>query len=119
VAITNRFMPNILVIRCNGKIVLLKMEEIEWIEAARNSIRIHHRSESILLKSSLDRILTELDGGIFVRIHRCTIVNLLHIRELRHWLRGNYQVLLHDGTQLLLSRTYRNQLFEVLGKPLG
>ena len=117
--ITNRFLPNFLTIRCNGKIVLLKMEDIEWIEAARNSVRIHRGAESILLKSSLDRILCELDGGIFVRIHRCTIVNLLHIRELRHWLRGNYQVLLHDGTQLLLSRTYRNQLFEILGKPLG
>jgi two-component system, LytTR family, response regulator len=119
VVITNRFLPNLLTIRCNGKIILLKMEEIEWIEAARNAVRIHHRSETILLKSSLDRILNELDGGIFVRIHRCTIVNLLHIRELRHWLRGNYQVMLNDGTQLQLSRNYRNHVFEILGKPLG
>lgn len=117
--ITNRFLPNILAIRCNGKILLLKMEDIEWIEAARNSVSIHHGMESILLKSSLARILTELDGGIFVRIHRRVIVNLLHIRELRHWLRGNYQVMLHDGTQLQLSRNYRHQLFEILGKPLG
>jgi two-component system, LytTR family, response regulator len=119
VAITQPYQANFLPIRCNGRIVILKAEDIGWVEAARNSVKIHHGAESILLKSSLEKILNELGNGIFVRIHRCTIVNLLHIRELRHWLRGSYQILLNDGTQLMLSRTYRNHLFEILGKPLG
>jgi two-component system, LytTR family, response regulator len=95
------------------------MEDSHWMEAARNSVRIHLRTESIVLKSSLDRILNEIDGGTFVRIHRGTIVNIFHIRELCHWLRGTYRVILTDRTDLLMSRTYRNQLFQLLGKPVG
>jgi two-component system LytT family response regulator len=113
--IDNRVMA----IRSNGRILLVNSDQISWVEAARNSVRIHLGEESYLLKSSLDRMEQQLNGGEFVRIHRCTIVNLNHIRELRHWLRGTYQVFLQDGTKLLLSRGYRDKLFSILGKPLG
>jgi two-component system LytT family response regulator len=113
--IDNRVMA----IRCNGRILLVNSEKISWVEAARNSVRLHLDGECYVLRSSLDRMEQQLNGGDFVRIHRCTIVNVNHIRELRHYLRGTYQVLLQDGTQLLLSRTYRDGLFRLLGKLLG
>jgi two-component system LytT family response regulator len=70
------------------------------------------------MKSTLDRLQDELDSRTFVRVHRSTIVNLNHIRELRHWLRGTYRIILEDGTQLLLSRNHKDHLFNTLGMPI-
>jgi two-component system LytT family response regulator len=46
------------------------------------------------------------------------MVNLDRVRELRPWSHGEYQVLLHDGTELTLSRSYRERLHALLGKSL-
>jgi two-component system, LytTR family, response regulator len=105
--------------RCNGSILLLKTELIERITAERNSVRVHAGQESFVLKTCLDRLEEELGDTVFIRIHRSTIVNVDHIRELRPWLRGRYRVIMRDGTQLILSRNYRDHFFKVIGKPLG
>jgi two-component system LytT family response regulator len=99
--------------------LLLKTDLIERITAERNSVRVHAGQESFVLKTCLDRLEEELENTVFIRIHRSTIVNLDHIRELRPWLRGNYRVILRDGTQLMMSRNYRKKFFEIVGKPLG
>ncbi len=105
--------------KINGSILLVKSESIEWVEAARNSVKVHMGEEAFVLKTCLDELQEKLNTSTFIRIHRATIVNVEHIRELRPWLRGTYRVVLLNGTHLLLSRNYRSHFFEVLGKPLG
>jgi len=56
-----------------------------------------------------------LDSRRFLRIHRSTIVNADRIKELRPWFHGEYIVLLKDGTELTLSRTYREKILSLLG----
>ncbi len=106
-------------VRSNGRILMLRPENIDWVEAVRNAVCLHVGTDSYILKGSLDRIEIELSTRAFLRIHRSTIVNIDHIRELQPWLRGNYRVILEDGTQLLLSRNYKDKFFEILGQPLG
>ena len=105
---------HIQVIRCRELILRVNRDKISWVQAARNSVRVHLDGESIILKSSLYRIEQQLHSGNFVRIHRSTIINVNHIRELRYWLRGAFQVFLQDGTQLLLSKRYRISFFKHL-----
>ena len=61
---------------------------------------------------------TQLDPKKFLRIHRCTIVNVDRIQELQPWFHGEYRVILRNGVQLTLSRSYREKLREFLGKNL-
>jgi two-component system, LytTR family, response regulator len=105
------------VIRSSGLILRVNTDEISWVQAARNSVRIHLNGESIILKSSLNKIEQQLNDGNFIRIHRYSIINVNRIRELRHWLRGTFQVFLQDGTQLLLSKSYRKNFFNFLCQP--
>ena len=56
-----------------------------------------------------------LDGEKFLRIHRSTIVNIERIQELQPWFHGDYVVILRDGTQLTLSRGYRQKIQELFG----
>ncbi len=101
-------------IRCHEGILLVDPDKISWVKAARNSVKVHFDGQVCSLKSSLECVEQQLYSSNFVRIQRCTIVNVNCIRELRHWLRGTFQVHLEDGTQLLLSKSYRMNFFKQL-----
>jgi two-component system LytT family response regulator len=51
-----------------------------------------------------------------LRIHRSSIVRIDRIQELQPWFHGEYRIILQNGTQLTLSRNYRDKLQEALGK---
>lgn len=104
-----------LVIKSAGRIVFLRVEEIDWIEAADNYVRVHAGKESHLIRETLQSLEKRLDAGKFLRIHRSFLVNLDRIRELQPIFHGDYAVKLADGTELTLSRNYREKLLEPLG----
>lgn len=104
-----------LVIKSAGRIFFLRVEEIDWIEAADNYVRIHAGRDGHLVRETLQSLESRLDPRQFLRIHRSTIVNLDRIRDLKPVFHGDYAVFLRDGTELTLSRNYR----EKLGEPLG
>jgi two-component system, LytTR family, response regulator len=104
------------VIKSGGRIFFLPVEEIDWVEAADNYVRIHARRESHLVRETLQSLEGRLDSRKFLRIHRSTIVNLDRIRELQPLFHGDYAVHLQDGTELTLSRNYRQKLGEPLGR---
>ena len=79
-------------------------------------MRLHVGKETHLLRETLSQMEERLDSDQFLRIHRSTIVNLDRVKELQPWFHGEYRVLLQDGTQLLLSRKYREKLRNLLGK---
>lgn len=105
-----------LVIKSAGRIVFLRVEEIDWVEAADNYVRVHAGKESHLIRETLQSLEKRLDPGKFLRIHRGSLVNLDRIRELQPIFHGDYAVKLMDGTELTLSRNYREKLLEPLGQ---
>jgi two-component system LytT family response regulator len=111
--------PDFVIIRSGGVILRVNTDEINWVQAARNSVTVHLNGESIILQSPLNKIAQQLNDGNFIRIHRSTIINVNRIRELRYGRRGTFQVFLQDGTQLLLSKRYRINFFNFLRVPLN
>lgn len=105
-----------LVIKHSGRVQLLKTQDIDWIEADGNYVRVHAGKDAHLLRETIGGLETQLHPRKFMRIHRSTIVNLDRIRELQPWFHGEYRIILRDGTELMLSRSYREKLNEVLGK---
>jgi two-component system LytT family response regulator len=105
-----------LVIKSGGRIVFLRVEEIDWIEAADNYVRVHAGREAHLMRETLQSLEKRLDPARFLRIHRSWVVNIERIRELQPIFHGDYVVKLVDGTELTLSRNYREKLLEPLGQ---
>ncbi|MGH9832026.1 MAG: LytR/AlgR family response regulator transcription factor [Blastocatellia bacterium] len=105
-----------LVIKSAGRVFFLRAEEIDWIEAAANYVKLHVGKESHLLRETINGLAAKLDPDKFLRIHRSTIINLERVKELQPWFHGDYVVILQDGTQLTSSRNYREQLHKLLGK---
>jgi two-component system LytT family response regulator len=101
-------------IRQNKRVFLVKTEEIEWIEAERNCVRLYVGNESFIRREAIGIIEGQLDPDKFRRIHRSTIVNMNFIRELRFLSGGDYQIVLRNGKELVLSRTYKKNLPEFL-----
>jgi two-component system LytT family response regulator len=81
-------------------------------------LRLYVRRESYLLRECIGNFETQLDPKTFLRIHRSTIVNIDRVRELQPWFHHEYRVILRDGTQLMLSRSCRKRLAELLGSNL-
>src|SRR5712692_744928 len=107
-----------LVIKSGGRIFFMRAEEIDWIEASGNYVRLHAGKESHLLRDTMNGIEGRLDPARFVRVHRSTIVNLDRIKELHPWFRGDHVIILRDGTRLTLSRGCREKLEGRLGRSL-
>lgn len=92
------------------RFLLLDAGEIEFLEAAGNYVRVAARGKRFQLRTTLRELEQQLDGDAFVRIHRSTLVNVSHIREIVPEWHGDYDVILADGTRLRMSRTYRPNL---------
>jgi len=105
-----------LVVKSGGRLFFLRTDEIDWIEAAGNYVRLHVGTTSHLLRETMNSIEARLDPEKFFRIHRSRIVNMERIQEMQPWLNGEYAVVLRNGTRVTLSRGYREKLQERLGK---
>ena len=103
-----------LVVRSGGRILILRVAEIDWIEAASNYVRLHAGGREYLLRETMTALEAKLDPMEFVRIHRSTIVRVDRIRELEPLFQGDYVVVLDDSTRLTSSRGYRERLQELL-----
>jgi two-component system LytT family response regulator len=104
------------VIKSAGRIMFLRTDEIDWVEAADNYVRLHVGPESHLLRETMGSLEARLDPTKFLRIHRSTVVNIDRLKELQPWFHGDYIVTLQDGTRLNLSRTYRDRVIDLLGE---
>jgi len=107
-----------LVVKSNGRVFFLKVNEVDWIEAAGNYVNIHNGNEAHLLRETMNGIEAQLDPRKFVRIHRSTLVNIERIKELSPLFHGDYIVTLLNGARLTMSRSYRGKLTGLLNSPL-
>lgn len=102
--------PDRVAVRNNGRVVFLKLSEIDWIEASDNYVCLHCGRETHVLRETMSELETRLDSARFIRVHRSAIVNIDRIRELQPWFRGDYRVILNDGTELTLTKSHREKL---------
>jgi two-component system LytT family response regulator len=107
-----------LAVKTGGRVLLLATADVDWVGAEGNYVRLHAGKKSYLLREAMGSMEARLDPRHFVRIHRSSIVRLERVRELQPWSHGEYRVILHDGTQLTLSRSYRDRLQAALGNTL-
>src|SRR5688572_7999167 len=106
-----------IVVRESGRIFFVGVHEIDFLEAAGNYVSLHVAGKTHLIHETMTNTEAKLDPALFVRIHRCTIVNVARIAELRPHFNGEYIILLKDKTELKLSRGYVDKARAALGLP--
>ena len=109
-----RIGPQQLIVRDGGRTVVLPYDEILWIEAEDYYVRIHSHQRRTLARVSLKSLADDLDPDRFVRVHRSAIVNVACVREVEPLASGDQRLVMSDGTELRVSRTYRAALEQKL-----
>jgi len=102
-----------LLVADNGRSFFVRTADIEWIEAARNYVRVHNNGHTYLVRATLAALEARLDRAHFRRVGRSALVNLDRVREIQPWFHGDAIVILQSGTRVTLSRRYRNNLLDV------
>jgi two-component system, LytTR family, response regulator len=102
--------PDRLAVKSGGHILWVNLEEVDWIGSADNYAELHVGAKSHLLRETLGALEARLDPKHFVRISRSIIVNARRIKELKRLFYGGYELTLHSGTKLTLSRRHRDKL---------
>ncbi len=97
-----------------NKVQIVAVAAVDWAEAEDDYVRLHVGKSTHLIRKTLSALESELDPQQFIRIHRSRIVNSTRIKELRPYGQGEYTLVLADGTQLKLSRTYRDRIAGLL-----
>ncbi len=96
-----------LALKCSdGSYAFLEPDEIRWVDALRNYVRINASSREYLVRQPIHELEERLDGR-FVRIHRSTIVNSTRVEAIERRKHGDFVVVLDSGERLNVSRGYR------------
>jgi two-component system LytT family response regulator len=91
-------------------IVLLALEEIDWIEAAGDYVCVHTGGRKHLLREKISQITLQVPAAHFARIHRSAVVNLDRVVRVVSCGSGETLVHLSSGDILHVSRTFKQSL---------
>jgi two-component system LytT family response regulator len=104
-------------VRSGENTLFVPINEVDWIEAFQNYVRLHAGPATYLLHVPMNTIEGVLDANRFLRIHRSYIVNLRRIAQLWSIAHGQYAVELKSGQRLQSGRTYNERIRRALTNP--
>lgn len=93
---------------------VLRLEDIDYLEAARNYVAVHAGGREYIVRETMTNLLRRLSAGPFERTHRSFIVNIDKIREIRTADTGQ-RIILLSGAEVPLSRSYRDEFSRKVG----
>jgi two-component system, LytTR family, response regulator len=111
-ALLERFQPSRayttrFVVKSATRVVIVKADEIDWIESASNYALLHVGDKTHVLRETMRSLEEQLSPEQFVRVSRSAIVNIGRIKELQPMMKGEYVVILANGKQLTMTRGIR------------
>jgi two-component system, LytTR family, response regulator len=111
---SEHLLPSCLLVKRGDRVLVLRPQEIHWIESVGDYVKVHTGAESHLSRSTLSEMQERLAAEGFVRIHRSRLINLAHLKELCPFSRGESSIVLRDGTRLEASYAFLKDLQERL-----
>ena len=105
---------DILAIKDGGEVSRVPVKDIQWIDAAGDYMCVHTDSETHILRQTMKQLEETLDPRLFVRTHRSIIVNQHYVEKYCSQLNGEYYLVLHNGKELKVSRSYKDKVKQLL-----
>lgn len=113
-ALTTDSYPEHIAIKESGEITRVAINAIEWVDAAGDYMCIHASNETHILRRTMKELEKELNPKNFQRIHRSAIVNLNQVEKLCSRQNGEYHLVLHNGEELKVSRSYKDKIKQLI-----
>ncbi|MGH7470267.1 MAG: LytR/AlgR family response regulator transcription factor [Longimicrobiales bacterium] len=106
--------PDRIPVHTGNGVVFVRTDELDWAEVAGDYVKLHTGATTHLLRETMTDLERRLPPAQFVRIHRSTLVNLSRVAQVQPWSKGDFLLILHDGTRLVSGRTYRERIQQLL-----
>jgi two-component system LytT family response regulator len=106
--------PERLEVRSSARIRFVAVDDLDYAEACGNYVRLHCGAEQHLMRETMNALEARLDPRRFARIHRSALVNAARVKELHPLFHGDWEVVLHSGVRLTMTRTYRERAQRLL-----
>lgn len=112
--ITTNPYPEVLAIKDGSEITRVPVNNIQWIDAAGDYMCVHTQDGTHIMRRTMKELEDELDPKKFVRAHRSAIVNVHYVNKLISHISGEYHLVLHNGTELKVSRSHRDRVKQMI-----
>jgi len=103
------------VVKLAGKIRIIPIDDIHYLEAADDYVKIHTKDGSFLKNKTMGHFETVLNKNQFVRTHRSYMVNITEITRIDPYEKDNHLAILKSGGRIPVSKTGYVKLKTVLG----
>jgi len=103
------------VVKLSGKIRIIPVEDIHYLEAADDYVKVHTRDGSFLKNKTMGHFESVMNANQFVRTHRSYIVNITEITRIDPYEKDNHLAILKSGARVPVSKTGYVKLKTVLG----
>ena len=113
-AISANPYPTVLAIKDGSEVTRVQVDAIQWIDAAGDYMCVHAQDGTHIMRRTMKELLDDLDPKKFVRVHRSAIVNINFVNKLISHISGEYHVVLHNDTELKVSRSHRDKVKEMI-----
>ncbi len=108
--------PRRLMVMTGSRKAPVNLADVEWFAAAGNYVVVHWAEREGLLRETMRALEGRLDPAVFARSHRSTLVNLARVTAAQSLSDGSWKLTLTSGAELVVSRTYRDDLLDRLGR---
>lgn len=97
-------------VRENERVVLVDVDDIVWVKASGNTVRLHLADRVHEVRETMSALAARLDPRHFARVHRSAIINVRRVKDIHPWFNGYHVVTMDTGQQLRMSR-YQHEAF--------
>jgi two-component system LytT family response regulator len=104
-----------IVVKTGGKIKIIPLEDIHYMEAADDYVKIHTHNGAFLKNRTMSYFEKALDGAQFVRTHRSYILNVQQVTRIDPYEKDSHLCILQSGAQVPVSKAGYVKLKTVLG----
>jgi hypothetical protein len=102
--------PGPIALKTADRVWFVQPADIVWVEADGDYVVVHTAAKQHRIRERISTLEHRLAADEFVRVSRSAIVNMSAIREVQRWFRGNFVVILRDGTKVTTGARYRDRL---------
>lgn len=106
--------PEKITIKDGSDIQFIRVGDIQWVDAAGDYMCIHAGGKTHIMRITMKQLEAMLNPAVFLRVHRSTIVNSGVITGAQTLNNGEFLLNLEGGTQLKVSRSYRERIRDFL-----
>ncbi len=103
------------VVKLSGKIRIIPIEEIHYLEAADDYVKVHTKEGSFLKNKTMGHFEKVLNSNLFVRTHRSYMVNITEITRIDPYEKDGHLAILKSGARVPVSKSGYVKLKSVLG----